>query len=980
MLMTENNIDEIVKMINIVYSSSPSNQVTQIETANKYLSSLIHINNLTFFSILLTNNDPKIMFYASSALSRLVRENFASISKEQSQKIIEYITQFIISNASLIHSENKYLIKSLSSTLAMIIRMTMYNTQPLIINYINNALVSYKDVDVLTISLDVLGEIVSFFKSKELPPIDKITRIICEYEKGIEKIIMNYCIDILGKIKDIQQTEVILAVINVLEKIGNEDEEDYKKDKSAIMPIYLNGNEEKGIRFEIDKACVVCKEMIELFKETKREEWLRVLWVILKMIIESNNKVYIEKISKGISEIIKDANDSVVASKIVYEISKVSSSNDFVNFYYNNILKVYIINSVEGKKEILINTYLENIVNINKSLTITAKNIKEDSFIISYLSTILSTIEIQLSSIPNGNNISDIIDSNLLIEFKKTFSTLSTLLPLSILPLLFITNTNTNKHNLFLRMEISISILKKLINPSPPVNFLQMITESINLLLSQIKTINLSPITTYHFLSIFIQFLSSRNEQIIQSANQIAQHLQLSSSSDLIVSVINFIIDLSLSSSYNSLSLSLLLKTSKLLTLFKGKLYSSFNPNTRTFVYLIGCIQINTPQLLQTVNTLITKINTLIISSQNINESIDKCLLSINTNLFAINLLITQSNESNGINIIDDFFSSLSTSNTTSHVNLMNVLALIRAISMKKEFIVFISHFSVIVDYIVEEVMNGKCSLDFFLKISIAISDYKKNMLNFPLEYPSFPNRFLSLLSSLINSPFIQKNQNFCIIFKFIKILSNIAINKRLFEVTPSSLNETKIIDIWNKINTIIDTNYTIDDLIGYNKKMSNIFKVIKFIFTLSPNENTQIFFSEKIAQLFFENSDSLDNVILISTHETIFEMGKVLIESKTKFSQNVFNTYRNIFVNTMIKIVNMILTGEITSLTQIANSLLVLVIIYEPEFIEYISKEQNPKLKVNFLKMTNGIGKNIYKRNLYLFKNNLINFIKEII
>ena len=134
------------------------------------------------------------------------------------------------------------------------------------------------------------------------------------------------------------------------------------------------------------------------------------------------------------------------------------------------------------------------------------------------------------------------------------------------------------------------------------------------------------------------------------------------------------------------------------------------------------------------------------------------------------------------------------------------------------------------------------------------------------------------------------------------------------------------------------------------------------------------------MAKLFFENSDSLDNVILISTHETIFEMGKVLIESKTKFSQNVFNTYREIFVNTMIKIVNMISTGEITSLTQISNSLLVLVIIYESEFVTYITKEQNPKLKANYLKMTNGIGKNIYKNNLYSFKNNLINFIKEII
>lgn len=979
--MIDNNVEEIIKMINIVYSSSPSSQVSQIESANKYLSSLIHINNFSFFRVLLTNNEPKIMFYASSALSRLVRENFSSISKEQSQKIIEYITQFIISNASLIHTENKYLIKSLSSTLAMIIRMTMYNTQPLIINYINNALITYKDVDILITSLDVLSEIVSSFKSKALPPIDKIARIICEYEKGIEKIVMNHCIEVLGKIKDIYQTEVILAVINVLEKIGNEDEEDNKKkDKSAIMPIYLNGNEEKRIRFDIDKACVIYKEMIELFKSTKREEWLRALWVILKIIIGSNNKIYIEGISKGISEIIKEVNGSVVASKIVYEISKASSSDDFVNFYYNNILKVYIINSLEGKKETLINTYLDIIVNINKSLSITTKIIKEDSFIISYLSSVLSSIEIQLSSIPTGSNISEIIDSNLLTEFIKSFSTLSTLVPLSILPLLFTANTNTNQHSVFLRMDISISLLKKLNNPSPPANYFQMITESINLLLSQIKAISLSPITTYHFLSIFIQFLSSKNEQVIQSANQIAQHLQVSSSSDLVVSVINFIIDLSLTSSYNSLSLPLLSKTSKLLTLFKGKLYSSFNPNTRTFSYFIGNIQINTPQLLQTVNTLITKVNSLIISAQSINETIDKCLLSINTNLFAINLLITQSNECNGMNIIDDFFSSLTISNITSHANLMNVLALIRAISMKKEYIIFISKFSVIMENIVEEVMDGKCSLDFFLKISISISDYKKNMISFPLEYPSFPNRFLSLISSLINSPFIQKNQNFCFIFKFTKILSNIAINKRLFEIAPSSTNETMIIEIWNKINTIIDTNFSLDDLIGYNKKMHNIFKVIKFIFALSPSENTQIFFSEKIAKLFFENSDSLDNVILISTHETIFEMGKVLIESKTKFSQNVFNTYREIFVNTMIKIVNMISTGEITSLTQISNSLLVLVIIYESEFVTYITKEQNPKLKANYLKMTNGIGKNIYKNNLYSFKNNLINFIKEII
>ena len=135
-------VNKISTMLNVIYASASTPEA--IATANKYLTELISLSNLSLFTSLLTHSDLKLKFYASNSIALLIRENYVSFPKQTAQSIIEYITKVIFDvNVS---KDNKFVIKNLISTLAIVIRLSMYDEQNLIMNYISNALINKNEI------------------------------------------------------------------------------------------------------------------------------------------------------------------------------------------------------------------------------------------------------------------------------------------------------------------------------------------------------------------------------------------------------------------------------------------------------------------------------------------------------------------------------------------------------------------------------------------------------------------------------------------------------------------------------------------------------------------------------------------------------------------------------------------------------------------------------------------------------------------
>jgi hypothetical protein len=159
-------------------------------------------------------------------------------------------------------------------------------------------------------------------------------------------------------------------------------------------------------------------------------------------------------------------------------------------------------------------------------------------------------------------------------------------------------------------------------------------------------------------------------------------------------------------------------------------------------------------------------------------------------------------------------------------------------------------------------------------------------------------------------------------------------------------------------------------------------------MFVSNQNNNNTMQFSINLLELIIENIDSLDNVILISTHECVFNIGKMYIENENcVLLKELFysDKSKSLFIKGLNKIVNALMKGEITSLQQIANSMFVLLIIYENDILNALNENNNNtndisfKYKELFSFLLKGISKCISNSTLSSFKENILTYTKSL-
>jgi hypothetical protein len=274
------------------------------------------------------------------------------------------------------------------------------------------------------------------------------------------------------------------------------------------------------------------------------------------------------------------------------------------------------------------------------------------------------------------------------------------------------------------------------------------------------------------------------------------------------------------------------------------------------------------------------------------------------------------------------------------------------------------------------------------LKLCQYVTNNKHSIISFR-TCKLFPYNFIEFIYEIVII-YLNTKSNRELVFIIVKILFNILSNSRKYELYSNNVNYNYILQIWNKLANIFDNDFTVSELIGHNHKLRNIFSVIKHMFLMfvSNQNNNTMQFSFNLLELIIENIDSLDNVILISTHECVFNIGKMYIENENcLLLKELFysDKSKSLFIKGLNKIVNALMKGEITSLQQIANSMFVLLIIYENDILNALNENNNNtndisfKYKELFSFLLKGISKCISKSTLRSFKENILTYTKSL-
>ena len=943
-------VNKISTMLNVIYASASTPEA--IATANKYLTELISLSNLSLFTSLLTHSDLKLKFYASNSIALLIRENYVSFPKQTAQSIIEYITKVIFDvNVS---KDNKFVIKNLISTLAIVIRLSMYDEQNLIMNYISNALINKNEITSMITSLDVLNELSAVFIDNSIPPVDKSNRIIAIYHSGIENLIFNFCIGILSQLLSANTNDNnVNSVLSLIVDIMNKMEQNDTKVKNAMDVCFIEGGV-KQIAIDWERTVTVLKSLIVLYRDNKRNDFINVIYIVSKVILEHKSES-IEMILKEISTIISvDSNETTF--KLVFLLSealrRIKCNEEIIAMYYTTMLKISInafsnINSVSVDKVIAVNKSICNIITY----------IKEDSYLVQYISTMIPIID----SILINCTLDSIVDAFTMNELIESFSSISASYYTTVLPLL-LSSLHSNQIVVLFHMEIAMKIFTKITFDSST----QVIIDSVIVLfrlVSSFQYTNESSLlnmrkTTLHFVSVFLYPLCCNlNTNLLISA------LNFKNSTHVITSVIDIVVSLLISSG-NSYGM-LVSSCENIFKLLSRKIF--VNVSQKGKIMTIAKCEIDLQQMLQFLNEIILKLITFIEAF----PSDDISIVRIMEVIFKIHLQVTHVSESSSV--IKTFFESFTIPSLTKRSTFIIMLSLLKSFSLVQEYTEFIINFNIHYRDIISLNMNSYQNIRFVFKLLIMLTSLKQFIFIGMSEHINFADDFLENVANFIKR--IDYSCHKDLVVKAIKLIGNISDIQKAFSIGYQEEKNKIYINVWNFLNDVIEMNFSVDELIGYNKKIRKIYNVINLLFNYKGSY--EIKFSEKVCRFIYENVDSLDNLVMISTFNSIEIILRSFIEKRTKFALTFFAVYKQIMIELMIKIFTILSKGEINQLRAKALNLFFLISIFEEEFNAFINS--NEKFKSNIALLFNGITS---KDEVMLgkFIENLKEFIKKIV
>ena len=946
-------VNQISTMLNVIYASSSSPEA--IAAANKYLTEFISLQNLPLFTSLLTHSELKLKFYASNSISLLIRANYISFPKQTAQSVIEYITKFIFD--STVANDNKFVIKNLISTLAIVIRLSMYDEQNLIMNYISNALINKNEITSMITSLDVLNELSAVFIDTSIPPVDKSNRIISIYHSGIENLIFNFCISILSQMLSVSTindnvNSILSLIVDIMNKMEQQSE---TKLKNAMDVCFIEGGV-KPIEIDWAKTVTVLKSLIALYKDNKRTEFLNVIYIVSKVILEHKSES-VEMILKEISTIISvDSNETTF--KLVLLLSetlrRIQCSQEIIAMYYNSVLKISInafsdINSVSVDKVIAANKSIFNII----------EYVKEDSYVVQYISTMIPIID----SILGNCALESIVDAFTMNELIESFSSISAFYYTTVLPLL-LSSLPSNQIVVLFHMEIAMKIFTHITFDAQSAS--QVIVDSVIVLfklVSNFQYTNESPLlnmrkTTLHFVSVFLYPICCN-----LNTNSLITALNFKNSTHVITSVIDIVVSLLISSG-NSYGM-LISSCENIFQLLSRKIFVNVNQKGKRMT--IAKCEIDLQQMLQFLNEIILKMITFIEAF----PSEDVSIVRIMEVIFKIHLQVTHVSESSSV--IKTFFESFTIPSLTKRSTFIIMLSLMKSFSLAQEYFEFIINFNSHYRDIISLNLNSYQNIRLVFKLLIMLTSLKQFIFVGMKEHIYFGDAFLESVAN-----FIQRIDYSChkdLVVKAIKLMGNISDIQRALCIGYKEEQNIIYISAWNFINDVIDRNFSVDELIGYNKKIRKIYNVINLLFNYKGSY--EIKFSEKISRFIYENVDSLDNLVMISTYNSIEIILRSFIEKRTKFALTFFSVYKQIMIELMIKIVTILSKGEINQLRAKALNLFLLISIFGEEFNAFINS--NEKFKSNIPLLFNGITS---KDEIMLgkFIENLKEFIKKIV
>ena len=1055
----ENTIQKILNYLSIIYETSSHTNVQEIEKANKQLQLFTNITNLDYFISIIspmpqltetTNDNIYLLFYTSTSLSSIISSNYLIIPNDKKEIIIKSFSNFLITNFHILDHNKAFILRNITSTLSKTIRFTMYNNLSKLSLYLNDFLnnipnhIPYLYRKIL--SFDLLNEIIISFKDETIPPIDKVKRIIFDFEDKIqfhiETYILQQILEIVNeKCDDNNLIQLICNCIKNLisyrdefEEIDNESINDKtKKNKAQIKPVYAfdinnNTNVQKinDIYNEIDTILNVVLQIQKLVGNeiTKSETVSNYIILITALLYLIDYKInqheqnikneHKEKILLFINnlfpeEFISNLNSIETKIKLILISSKIYNSLVKDNcctsssYLITNIINPFtmlILNNFSSQHDISILidliqalAYVKPLLNVNKPL-------------ITFIETLQKIFLIIEQYLINTND----NDETILYMFTYYYAKLvANDYHKQIIDYLISSNTNVNT-NITFRIRTIIFIFKRTSSFSKDEITTVIISKIIPGIMSTLiplinnnsdQNVNTQLIrkTFFVFISYIFKQVIFHKETTINDIDLLIQQLNINITdiNELIYHLINMTIELSLMSLKENNNLDLLIITNKLLTKIETYITRGFNHIKRCIVcYCNKSIELDNKKLMLLISNQI-RIIIETIRQFHINNVfhfyLEKHFLKLLSNLYSIySKLYDKSYKDNEhLDIISNVF-NFNNSNLTPFIQIEYMLplkAFLKSINTTEEYETIIGELSIFLnkEYLTTPILS-LYQIRSVLKLCQYVTNNKHSIISFR-TCKLFPYNFIEFIYEIVII-YLNRKSNRELVFIIVKILFNILSNSRKYKLYSNNVNYNYILQIWNKLANIFDNDFTVSELIGHNHKLRNIFSVIKHMFLMfvSNQNNNTMQFSFNLLELIIENIDSLDNVILISTHECVFNIGKMYIENENcLLLKELFysDKSKSLFIKGLNKIVNALMKGEITSLQQIANSMFVLLIIYENDILNALNENNNNtndisfKYKELFSFLLKGISKCISKSTLSSFKENILTYTKSL-
>lgn len=334
---------------------------------------------------------------------------------------------------------------------------------------------------------------------------------------------------------------------------------------------------------------------------------------------------------------------------------------------------------------------------------------------------------------------------------------------------------------------------------------------------------------------------------------------------------------------------------------------------------------------------------------------------------------------------------------------------IVAAITLKQEYKNFITKMFEAIT-VLGEFYKSNCHIAevniSMLKLIVNISDNSSDRICFPLN-SVLPVQFLNLACSMLTTykyylstlpldakdDYIKHIKPVCL---FIKIFKQFFLGRFVHFGSIISINASMIEDMFINLCELIFS-IKLENFMGYIYKTNTAYYLLKVIFCEYINHFNYEKFSvyiDPLMKMIEEGTDSLDNVAIISAHQIIFEWGKAFIEwkrgsgDKNCFIYTLFSTFEDRLHLLLQKMLSGILNGEITSLSEISNSIFVLILIYDNYYLNLTTsliyskvREESLQLKLKslFEGLFVGVRTTTDDANLRKFSKNLKDFANEI-